>query len=506
MTLDGVLHIATSALADINSQTAVISQNVANVNTTGYSQEVGTQTALTAGGQGMGVLVGPAQRELNQALQNQVIAQNATVAALSTTAASLSGIDSVQGTPGQANDLPSLVGQLQNAFTGLQSDPSSSAAQQTVVNAAGSLAGQINTLSQAYTTARQNAQNGVVATVNTLNASLGTISTLTQQIVEAQQSGQSTADLENQRDAAITTASTLVGIRFVTQPNGGLLGITQGGLGLEMQMPPPQFAVAAATVSASTYYPGGGLGAITLHGQDVTGNLTGGRLGADITLRDTTLPTYQGALDEFANTLNNAFANQGLQLFTPPAGTGATASTAPQAGYLGYAGTIAVNPAVTATPALVRDGTTTITGSATGASAFTPNPAGGAASFGTLVQRVLSFSFGSQIQSGVAQPAPAVTGLGPTGSLSAPFQPPASLASFATDIVAAQSNDAATATNQLTNETGLQQALTSSFSATSSVNVDAEMSKMVQLQNAYGAIGHIIAAVQTMWTALLQIA
>jgi flagellar hook-associated protein 1 FlgK len=171
MNLDGALQIATSTLANINSQTAVISQNVANVNTAGYSREVSTQTSLTATGQGMGVLIGPVQRQLNLALQRQVIAQNADVAALQTTQTSLSGIDSVQGTPGQNNDLASNVGQLQNAFTALQSDPSNAASQQQVVSAAGTLTGQINALSQSYTATRQAAQNDVVATIGTLNTS-----------------------------------------------------------------------------------------------------------------------------------------------------------------------------------------------------------------------------------------------------------------------------------------------------------------------------------------------
>ena len=505
MNIDGALQIATSGLANINSAMAVISQNVANVNTPGYSQEVSTQTSLTAGGQGMGVFTGSVQRQLNLALQSQVVAQNAHVANLATTSSALSGIDSVQGTPSQSNDLASLVGALQNAFTSLQSNPSDISAQQVVVSAAGNLTGQINTLSNAYGKARQSAQDGVVSTVDQLNTSLATIGTLTQQIVETKAQGLSTADLENQRDAAITTASSLVGISFVTESNGGMLAITQGGLGMEMQVPPPQFSASSVTVSASTTYPGGGIGPITLNGQDVTANLTGGQLGAHITLRDTTLPTYQGELDEFANTLNTRFSAQGLQLFTPPPGGTSTIAPAPvQTGYVGYAGTIAVNPAVLAAPSKVRDGTAAVAGSPTGASAFTPNPSGGPASFGTLIQRVLSYSFGGDVQPGVAQPTPASSGLGPTGTLTAPFQAPSDLAGFASDLVSSQSDDVAAASSNLTTETSLQTALQTSFSAKSAVSVDSEMSKMVELQNAYGAVGKIIAAVQAMFSSLLQ--
>ena len=50
------------------------------------------------------------------------------------------------------------------------------------------------------------------------------------------------------------------------------------------------------------------------------GQLTGGQLGANITLRDTTLPTYQAELDEFSQNLASRFSAQGLTLFSDPTG------------------------------------------------------------------------------------------------------------------------------------------------------------------------------------------
>jgi flagellar hook-associated protein 1 FlgK len=175
-----------------------------------------------------------------------------------------------------------------------------------------------------------------------------------------------------------------------------------------------------------------------------------------------------------------------------------------QVNYLGYSATIAVNPAVIAKPSLVRDGTTTITGSLTGASAFTPNPTGGPASFGTLIGRVINYAFGTQAQSGVAQPTPSVSGLGPLGNLSAPFAAPGDLASFASTLVATQSGEISNINTQLTTEQSVQTTLQAQVSSSSSVNTDSELSKMLVLQNAYGATARIIAATQTMWNDLLS--
>jgi flagellar hook-associated protein 1 FlgK len=49
-------------------------------------------------------------------------------------------------------------------------------------------------------------------------------------------------------------------------------------------------------VQPNAFYPGGGIQGIMLDGADVTGVLRGGQIGANIALRDTTLPTDQAEL------------------------------------------------------------------------------------------------------------------------------------------------------------------------------------------------------------------
>jgi len=501
VSLDSAISIANSSLANINRQLALVSHNVANANTPGYAREVATQSAMVAGGQGMGVRQGLVQREIDLQLQGALLSQNALVSGLQTRSAGLQSIDAVQGTPGANSDLSSKLGAMQDSFITLQADPSNASAQSQVIAAASTLASHINTISNAYSTARQNAQDGVQAGVTQLNATLQTLSELNAKIIAGQQVGQGTADLENQRSAAMTTMSQLIDVSFIAQRNGGVIAATKGGLVLSLTNPAPQFQMTPSIANAQTYYPGGGIQPITLLGQDVTKSLTGGQIGANLTLRDTTLPTNQGELDEFANTLQSRFSAQGLQLFTPPAG--GTAPPPAQARYIGYAATIAVNPLVSANPRLVRDGTTAVAASPSGPSAFTPNPAGGPASFGTLINRVLTYTMGANVQAGVPQPPPATTGLGPLGSLQAQFAPPTDLASFATSLVTAQSTDVASAQSSLQTETTLQTTLQARATATSGVDTDAELSLMVILQKDYGATAKIIAAAQTMWNQLL---
>lgn len=415
-----------------------------------------------------------------------MFSQNATVAGLQTRQSALQALDAVQGTPGQNSDIASLLGDLQNQFSTLLNDPSSQAQQSQVVTSATTLAQNINDLSNTYGSQRQTAQDNIVSEVNALNTTLGTIGNLSNQIINLQACGQSTADLESQRDAAVATVSQLVNLKVLQQPNGDVLLTTTAGVILPIHGNPNPLSTSNVNVQSGTYYPGGGIPGIMLGGTDITGQLQGGQIGANITLRDTTLPTDQGELDELSENLATRFQDNGLTLFTDPTGNVPVAAPPPvQNGYVGFAGTIQVNPAVQDNPSAVRDGT--------------PSISGGLAGFTDIINAVLNNTLG-----GNPPLAANVSGLGPSGTLNASFTSPVTLGGFASTMLAAQAQDSATTTNQLSTEQAVQTTLASSLSAQSGVDIDTEMSNMIQLQNAYGANAKVIAAVQSMWTQLLN--
>jgi flagellar hook-associated protein 1 FlgK len=501
--LDTALSIAGGGLAAINQGFAVVSQNVANAQTSGYATEQMTQTTLDAGGQGLGVLTGPTQLLQNQALQSQLNGQNAATGAAQATSSALQPLQTVLGTVGSGDDLGSLLGNVQTSFSALLNDPSSGPQQDAVVNAAQQLTNQINTLSTAYSQAQQSAQTTLSTDVNTLNTALAAIGTISDQIIALQAQGQSTADLQNQRNTQVAAISSLVTAQFVTLPDGDMQVFTTGGAQLPTRGPAP-LSVAPTETGPTLYYPGGGLPGIEMGGADISGQLGGGAIGAAMTLRDTTIPTYLGELDEFSQNMASRFQAQGLTLFSDPNGNVPVSTGAPaQSGYLGFSAIITVNPAVAADPSLVRDGTQAIAGSPTGASAFTPNPTG-AAGFNTLIERVLNYALGPDVQQGVAQTPGATAGLGPSGTLNAPFGAQATLSDYANAITTSQATDSANATAAATDESQTQSAITTNLQNSVGVNMDSQLSLMVQLQNSYGANAKIISTIQQLYTTLLQ--
>ncbi len=486
MTIAAALSIATGGLANINSQLALVSQNVANASTPGYSAEIATQQDLVADGIGLGVRSGPAVRNVDTALQSEVFSQNATVAGLQTRQTALQALDSIQGTPGQNTDIASLIGNLQDQFSDLLNDPSNQTQQAQVVSAASTLAQSINTLSNAYTAQRQTAQDGIVAAVATANSTLASIGNLSTQIIRLKSIGQSTADLENQRDAAVATLSQLVSVKVLEQPNGDVMVTTSSGLTLPIHANPNPLSTSDVNVQSGTYYPGGGIPAIMLGGADVTRQLQGGQIGANITLRDTTLPTDQAELDELSQNMATRFANNGLTLFTDPAGNVPVATPPPaQNGYVGFSSAIQVNPAVQSNPSAVRDGT--------------PSVSGGLAGFTGIIESVLNNTLGGNPPLNANS-----SGLGPAGNLNAPYVSPPTLGQLASSMVSAQAQDSGSTTNQLATEQTVQSTLSNKLTTQSGVDMDTEMSTMIELQNAYGANAKIIAAVQAMWAQLLN--
>lgn len=506
MSLSAALSIANGGLNNINAQLGLVSNNVANASTPDYSVETASQQSLVGGGQPLGVQTEAATRAIDVALQQAAFQQDTVVSGLTTTTTSLQQLDALQGTPGQGSDLGSLLANVQSAFTTLLGDPSSTPQQSAVISAAGNLTGAINGLSNGYTQQRQAAQNDIVTQVANMNSDLTQIGILSNQIVATQISGLSVATLQNQRDAVVHSLGNIIGIKTLTQPNGDLIVTTASGTQLPTRGGANPIQTSGATIGPGASYAGGSIPAITLGGIDITNQLQGGSLGADITLRDSTLPTFQGELDEFSYSLASQFSAQGLTLFSDPTGNVPAGGGSPvQSTYVGFASQIQVNPAVIADPSLVRDGTQDIAGSATGASAFTTNPAGGPAGFTTLISRVLSYALGADAQAGVPQPTSNTTGLGPDGTLNAPYAAPPTLAANATALVSAQAAVSAAATGQLSDAQALQTTLNANVNAVSGVNMDTEMSTMIELENAYGANARVIATVQAMFTQLLQV-
>lgn len=489
-TIDSIINSASTGLAAAQAAIGVVSNNVANASVATYNDESLTLTSFQVGAQTDGVKIGQVTRSVNQAVQSSLSAANANVSALTVTSQALTAINDTQGTPGDGTSLSDQLTALQDGFTTLLSNPSSTTQQTALVSAASGLANTINTTAAAITAQQNSAQSQIVSTVTSVNAALATVRQTTQEIMGATASGTTTAALSDQRDAALSTLTNALGITYSEQANGNVTLLGQNGLSIPLDS---TLSTSAATLSpGSTSAP-----PIVLQSsnpntpaQNVTGLISGGSLGALLTLRDTTLPTYTAELDQFSEQLATRLSQQGLNLFTN--GSGNIPSDSSPSSYAGFSSTIQVNPAILSNPSLVRDGT--------------PNAnTSGAAGFSGVISQVVNYGFGSTSDSAGTSYTPiASAGLGPSGTLTSTLSGITDLSSYAQAFVAAQSSDTSQASTDLTNATSYQTTTASAYSAISGVNVDQQMGVMIQLQNSYQANATIIQTAEQMFSSLLS--
>jgi flagellar hook-associated protein 1 len=143
----------------------------------------------------------------------------------------------------------------------------------------------------------------------------------------------------------------------------------------------------------------------------------------------------------------------------------------------GYAGRIVVNPAVVANPASLTN--------------FSASTASGDTTRADFINSQLttgSFSYSPQ------------TGLGTTGS---PFT--GTISNFMEQFLSQQANGATNATQLQQGQDVVVNTLQQSYDATTGVNMDSQMSNLISLQNAYSANAHVMAVVQSMFQALMQV-
>ena len=155
--------------------------------------------------------------------------------------------------------------------------------------------------------------------------------------------------------------------------------------------------------------------------------------------------------------------------------TGAITSAGSQ--MTGYAGRIVVNPAVLANPA-----------SLTNYTASTPSGDNTRANYITSQLTTGSFSYSAK------------TGLGTTGS---PFT--GTIQNYMEQFLSQQANGATNATQLQQGQDVVVNTLQQSYDATTGVNMDTQMSNLISLQNAYSANAHVMAVVQSMFQALMQV-
>lgn len=364
----GSLNIAKTGLQYQQIVMDTTNNNIANVNTEGYVRRRAVGTELAAAnqtgamwsvytGHGDGVLTQSVQRMTDFLMDSRVRKEHSNLSYLQVQQSSLERVETAIGEPSDTGIAHALAA-FNDAWQDLVTAPDGSAARQAVVAGGQTLAAAINTQARAIDDERAEQRAGAIDDINQVNVDAGQLAQLNHNIFIAQANGTDASALQDQRDQVALDLAQRMGATVSVDPTGRL-NVSVNGVALVT-------GDKAGTVSVSGINPDGTpsngdtanpptvsfsiTDPVTGASQAVPGTL-GGEVGGITTLLNVTLPTYRAGLNTMAQQLADMVNTQhalGYDQNGNPGGAFFAVSNAADA-----AGTLAVNAAVAADPALV---------------------------------------------------------------------------------------------------------------------------------------------------------
>jgi flagellar hook-associated protein 1 FlgK len=454
------LNTALTALYANQRAIEVAGQNVANVNTEGYTRQRVNLAAINApvtpaihsrstNEVGGGVQVVSVERLQDAFLTQRANQEHATAADLNRAAKTMASVEQIFGEPSD-NGIQSQMSDFAAAWQDVANNPNDEAARTQMLNRAATLASGLNKADADMVRLREQSTNQMQVTVTQVNSLSGQIAKLNESIQMANIGGVSSNELADQRDLLVGKLAEMVG-GTVKPADNGMVNVYLGSN-----------ALVRGTTTGEINQPGvAGDGSVTLTWKndgsavDLTaGELQGLRKTVNTTLSATAPEGYRTKLNAVASALMSAVNTQhqaGKDLQDPA-----------QSGLAFFTGTtaadIAVNPAIANSPKKV---------------------AAAAAGAGKLD----------------GTNADAMTDLlGAAGSA----------ADVYSALVVGLGVEADTANRRATIQSDVVTSADASKNSVSGVNLDEEMANLVQYQHAYNAAARVLSAVDQMMDTLIN--
>lgn len=351
--LAGIFNIGKLSLLANQRALQVVSQNLANANTPGYSRQeaVLEQTAPSGAGglqTGTGVTVAQVRRLVNGFLENQITVSQQDIGRLQAQADSyvrLGGLfpdSNDQGISAQLNE-------FFNALRDVAVNPQGQTERTVLLTQATALTAQINRAAADLVQIRKDLNTQVSQTVTEVNTLASQVAVLNGQIAEVEISGQAANDLRDQRGQLLNELARRIEIHTFEDPTGQVQVFVGRGSTLVERIG----TVALAGVPSAD---NSGFLSVTYQGADITSLIGNGALSGLLATRDGAIPDIQNRLNVLTASLVNAVNQAHAAGFALDGTTGNN-----------FFGALSA----TATPLSTNAGSLTVTGGISTASALT---------------------------------------------------------------------------------------------------------------------------------------
>ena len=316
MSLNIALYNAISGLQLNQRSLDVIAQNVANVNTEGYSRKIVNQESVILDGIGSGVRIADITRKVNEFMLKDLRGAASQLGSSKVQEEYYGRMQDLFGSLSSDSSLSALMADLASQLQGLATTPEDVALQTEVGNQANLLAERIRTTAVDIQSLRLQADLEIQTAVTEVNSDLNQILELNLRIAENNALGHPVGDLQDQRDLAISRVSEQIGVEYFTRSTGEIVLFTSNGRSLVDRSVTPLSHTPAAAFSATLYYDGSGtsIDGIDVGTLDITSEIATGRIGGLIEMRDKALPNLYSQIEELTAALHdeiNKLHNQG---------------------------------------------------------------------------------------------------------------------------------------------------------------------------------------------------
>jgi flagellar hook-associated protein 1 len=484
MPLSTALNIAQNSLFSVTRRVGVVARNVSEAGNENYAR----RTALTESNS-PGTRVTSIRRAVDAELARANRQAISGSAAQETIASRLDELHRALNGPDGTKSHSTLLTQLHNRLQTWSAAPSNALLATAALEGAKQLAATIRNGSGAVQAMRSQADAEIAGEVTRLNDLLGRFQDVNSEIVNGTLGGRDVNDLHDARDGLLKDIAAIVPVSTITRHGDDMMLITSGGATLFETVPRK-----VSFTPLPAYAPGTSGNGVRIDGVPLergTGSSTSatGSIAALMQIRDDVAVKTQAQLDEVARGLVETFAEHDASGggLPPLAGlftwSGVPALAPPGTVSTGIAASLTVNAAFD--PAFGGSMTRLRDGGANGA-AYVENLTGAASFADRLI------GFGIQMET----PASFDTATSVGGSLS--------LLSFSSQAVGwldGQRSDAAAA---YASKEALSVRLAEKLSNATGVNVDEEMSQLVELEHSYEASSRIIKAVDEMLALLFD--
>lgn len=307
MSIFAPLSIGRQALLAQQRALQVTGQNIANVNTPGYSRQRAVLTAVPPAGDtiGGGAHVIGVEQLIDPFLEAR---RSASASALASATTSRDLLDRVQTAfPVQGTSVGTALQEFFAAANALATSPQDLAVRDDLLAKAEGLATQLRETSGSLAGAQRDADQRVQQTAADANQFLKSIASLNANIREAAVGGDAANDLRDTRRETLNSLAQSLDIHVVEQTDGSINVYAASGVALVIGSDAATLTTQAG--AGGTALDGGTLNIVGI--QDAAGAVIalpgslGGTLGALVTARDQTIAGLSNDLDTLATTLRD---------------------------------------------------------------------------------------------------------------------------------------------------------------------------------------------------------